>query len=137
MPLQLIRNLCRIFTAFFNFLNSLVILALFSISLLSLAQYPARRTTGWTLGDYLGFKTSHLTRSLSAMLMLDNWLKSSDNYRRANLWIEELPIFFHSVKFTGFTKTLFAWRLYSYSSFEHTRHYQVDVYIFKWNINEQ
>jgi len=31
---------------------SLVFLALFSMTLLALAQYPARRTTGWTLVVY-------------------------------------------------------------------------------------
>ena len=59
--------------------------------------------SGWTLVDYLRFKkTSQLTPSLFAMLMLD-----SDIYRTANLWIEVLPILFTQSSSPGFNVGLF------------------------------
>ena len=53
--------------------------------------------------DYIRFKkTSQLTRSLSAMLMLDNWFN-----RTANLRIEVLPILFTRSSSPGFNVGLF------------------------------
>ena len=57
--------------------------------------------TGWTVDDYLRFKTSQLTRSLPAMLMLDNWFKFGylPNGKLTDWGITNT---FHAVKFTGF-----------------------------------
>ena len=59
-------------------------------------------TCGWTLGDYLRFKkTSQLSRSLSATLMLDNWFQFG-HLPNSKLTDWGIINTFNAVKFTGF-----------------------------------